>query len=127
MRALSTQLPIPSTMNRRFNVIFALVVAIVFCLATLPVLIWLFITLGKLRPLIIFVWTLLILAALSAIWDSYCAVCRRFFRRKRTVRILIEPTYTTKGKQRVTWYCSHCHDRQAYYEDISELIDPTEV
>jgi hypothetical protein len=45
---------------------------------------------------------------ISAIWESYCPDCRRYFRLKRFSTTIVPPSFQAQGIQQFTWHCSRC-------------------
>lgn len=60
----------------------------------------------------------LLIAIITIIRRSYCPKCKNFSM-KRTSRVLTRPTYSSKGKRKVTEHCQNCSYHKEY-----ELIIP---
>jgi hypothetical protein len=58
------------------------------------------------------------LAIISAIRESYCPDCRRYFRLKRLSTTLVQPSFQFEGRERFTWHCSRC----AYHREREALM-----
>jgi hypothetical protein len=116
-------------MNRMLNVISAYFIATVGCIVAgmfaALVMSWVVGLAGGLHPFGALFFCLIEVAILasiiSAIQNSYCKRCRRFFLVTRTYTILVHPTYESKGKRKVFCRCVRCSDRREHEEELAML------
>jgi hypothetical protein len=109
-------------MRRFFNIVLASILHIVYFFVVLLIFAWIM----SGAPLIAYFLMIFVIASFIAMRDSYCSICRCFFRRKCISRTLVEPTYHSQGKERVTIYCSHCSYRRVSKKIIPMLSDQDE-